>query len=152
MIEAAPIGLNRASILNFEPSIDPSIIPVQINILPLIIVHLQSPPMPFENLYAPEFRAVVDADPEAVILDVRTPGEVAEGIIPGAIQIDIYQPDFSSKILDLNPAKNYYVYCRSGGRSSQACMMLESCGFTGRLVNLAGGITNYDGPLGKAEV
>ncbi|MFN3530704.1 MAG: rhodanese-like domain-containing protein [Bacteroidia bacterium] len=107
--------------------------------------------MPFENLYAPEFSAAVAADANAVILDVRTSGEVAEGIIPGAIHIDIYQADFITHLLELDPAKNYYVYCRSGGRSSQACMMLESSGFTGRLVNLAGGITNYDGTLGKLE-
>jgi rhodanese-related sulfurtransferase len=100
--------------------------------------------MYFENLYAAEFKAALAADQNGVLIDVRTAGEVAEKAIPGSIHIDVMQPDFTDKISDLDPAKNYYVYCRSGGRSSQACLMMEEAGFTGRLVNLAGGITAYD--------
>lgn len=102
--------------------------------------------MEYENLYSPEFRAALAADTNAVLLDVRTAAEVAERYIPGSIHIDVMQPDFTVNVLDLDPSKNYYVYCRSGGRSAQACMILEESGFTGRLVNLAGGITAYDGP------
>ncbi len=102
--------------------------------------------MAYENLYSPEFRAAFAADANAVLLDVRTAAEVAERHIPGSIHIDVMQPDFTVNVLDLDPAKNYYVYCRSGGRSAQACMILEESGFTGRIVNLAGGITGYDGP------
>lgn len=102
--------------------------------------------MSFENLHAPEFRAALAADADGILLDVRTAAELAEAKIPGCIHLDVMQPDFSLDILDLDPTKNYYVYCRSGGRSSQACMILEEAGFSGRLVNLAGGISNYDGP------
>lgn len=102
--------------------------------------------MAYENLYSPEFRAALAADTNAVLLDVRAAAEVAERHIPGSIHIDVMQPDFTVNVLDLDPSKNYYVYCRSGGRSAQACMILEESGFTGRLVNLAGGITVYDGP------
>lgn len=101
--------------------------------------------MAYENLYSPEFRAALAADTNAVLLDVRTAAEVAERHIPGSIHIDVMQPDFTVNVLDLDPSKNYYVYCRSGGRSAQACMILAESGFTGRLVNLAGGITGYDG-------
>jgi rhodanese-related sulfurtransferase len=80
------------------------------------------------------------------LLDVRTAAEVAERRIPGAIHLDVMQPDFSVNVLDLDTTKNYYVYCRAGGRSAQACIILEESGFTGRLVNLLGGITQYDGP------
>ncbi len=102
--------------------------------------------MAYENLYSPDFRAALVADAKGVLLDVRTASEVAERRIPGSIHIDVMQPDFTVNVLDLDPAKNYYVYCRSGGRSAQACMILEESGFTGRIVNLAGGITGYDGP------
>ena len=102
--------------------------------------------MAYENLYSPEFRAAFAADANAVLLDVRTAAEVLERHIPGSLHIDVMQPDFTVNVLDLDPAKNYYVYCRSGGRSAQACMILEESGFTGRIVNLAGGITSYDGP------
>jgi len=102
--------------------------------------------MLYENLHSPEFRAAVAADTNGVLLDVRTAAEVAERRIPGSMHLDVMQPDFTMNILDLDPAKNYYVYCRSGGRSAQACMILQESGFTGRLVNLLGGITQYDGP------
>lgn len=102
--------------------------------------------MPFENLYSPEFRAAFAADEQALLIDVRTAAEVADQKIDGSIHIDVMQPDFTDHISGLDPAKNYYVYCRSGGRSSQACMLLAEAGFSGRLVNLAGGITQYDGP------
>jgi rhodanese-related sulfurtransferase len=102
--------------------------------------------MPFENLYSSEFRAAFAADANALLLDVRTAAEVADQKIDGSIHIDVMQPDFTDHISALDPSKNYYVYCRSGGRSSQACMMLAEAGFSGRLVNLAGGITQYDGP------
>lgn len=102
--------------------------------------------MSYENLNSPEFRAAVAADPNGILLDVRTAAEVAESRIPGSLHIDVMQPDFTMNILDLDPAKNYYVYCRSGGRSAQACLILQESGFNGRLVNLLGGISNYDGP------
>ena len=102
--------------------------------------------MAYENLYSSDFRAALAADPNGVLLDVRTAAEVAERRIPGCMHIDVMQPDFTVNVLELDPAKNYYVYCRSGGRSAQACMILEESGFTGRLVNLASGITGYDGP------
>lgn len=102
--------------------------------------------MPFENLYSPEFRAAFAADAQAILLDVRSAAEVADQKIEGSINIDVLQPDFTDHISDLDPTKNYFVYCRSGARSSQACMLLEEAGFSGRLVNLAGGITQYDGP------
>lgn len=102
--------------------------------------------MAYENLNSPEFRAALAADPNGILLDVRTAGEVAERRIPGSINMDVMQPDFTVNVLDLDASKNYYVYCRSGGRSAQACMILEESGFTGRLVNLVGGITGYDGP------
>jgi len=102
--------------------------------------------MPFENLYSPEFRAAFAADSNAILMDVRTAAEVADQKIEGSMHIDVMKPDFTDHISVLDTSKNYYVYCRSGGRSGQACMLLAEAGFGGRLVNLAGGISQYDGP------
>lgn len=86
-------------------------------------------------------------DPEAVILDVRTDDEVREGIIPNALHIDIYRgAGFLEEIQKLDPKKNYYVYCRSGGRSAQACAVMESVGIE-TTYNLLGGITEWDGQV-----
>ena len=45
------------------------------------------------------------------------------------------------KLLSKN--KNYYIYCRSGNRSGQACALLAANGF-GKLVNLAGGMMAWE--------
>lgn len=73
-----------------------------------------------------------------VILDVRTPGETARGIIDGAIEIDYRQPDFADKIKALDKNKTYLVYCQSGGRSARAAELLAEQGFPS-LYNLADG-------------
>ena len=89
----------------------------------------------------------LENDNNAVILDVRTDAEFEEGYIFGAIQIDIYNgAEFLERAKQLDPQKNYYVYCRSGGRSGQACMLLNSVGVI-NAYNLKGGITEWTGNL-----
>ena len=106
--------------------------------------------IPFENLSAEKFRQKMELDPKAVILDVRTPAEVSEGHIPDALHIDINQADFDDRIAVLDRKKAYYIYCRSGKRSSFACLKMADAGF-GKLYNLDGGILDWDGDLaGKA--
>lgn len=88
-------------------------------------------------------------DPEAVIIDVRTAEEIEEGYIPAALHMDIYQPQaFMEAVSALDPNKNYYVYCRSGGRSAQACAVLESVGIA-TTYNLLGGFSEWDGDVTK---
>ncbi len=83
-------------------------------------------------------------DADAVILDVRTQEEVDEGHIAECLHIDIQNPTgFMEEVQKLDPDKAYYVYCRSGGRSKQACMVLSSLGFN-EVYNLEGG---YEGWL-----
>ncbi len=71
------------------------------------------------NLDAKGFKESMAATPDAVLLDVRTPGEVEEGAIPGAVNIDYNAPDFSEKISALDKTKPYYVYCMGGGRGQR---------------------------------
>jgi rhodanese-related sulfurtransferase len=84
-------------------------------------------------------------DDNAVILDVRTEAEFEEGYIPGALQMDIYNgAEFLQSAKELDPEKNYYIYCRSGGRSAQACMLLNSVGVKNSY-NLLGGFSEWEG-------
>ena len=86
-------------------------------------------------------------DPNAVVLDVRTEEEMEEGYIPDAINIDIYQPqEFMEELEQLDKSKNYYVYCRSGNRSRQACALMNSIGIANAF-NLEGGVLEWDGDL-----
>ena len=64
------------------------------------------------NLSQDDWKAKLENDPNAVILDVRTEDEWNEGIIPGAILNDIYKGQgFIYKLDELDKSKNYYVYC-----------------------------------------
>jgi rhodanese-related sulfurtransferase len=86
-------------------------------------------------------------DTEAVLLDVRTADEWNDGIIPGAIHIDIYKGQaFIDEIESLDKSKNYYVYCRSGARSGNACNIMSQLGFANAF-NLSGGIMGWNGPV-----
>lgn len=99
------------------------------------------------NLTQEEWKQQLVNDPNAVILDVRTDEEVAEGIIPNAIQIDIYKGQgFIYKLEELDKTKNYYVYCRSGARSGQACAIMNQLGFK-NAYNLSGGVLEWNEDL-----
>ena len=62
-------------------------------------------------------------------IDVRTANEFQSGHVPGAKWIDIYASDFEQQIKKLDREKLYFVYCRSGSRSSQALSLMKSWGF-----------------------
>lgn len=83
-----------------------------------------------------------ESTPNAILLDVRTAGEVAQGAIKGHKHIDIMSTSFAEKISKLDKEKSYFIYCRSGNRSGQACNFMFNQGFT-KLYNLSGGIGSY---------
>lgn len=86
-------------------------------------------------------------DVNACILDVRTEEEVEEGLIPNAKHIDIYLgQEFINQIETLDKNKNFYVYCRSGGRSAQACAIMNQLGYTNTF-NLLGGFSEWQGDV-----
>ena len=76
-----------------------------------------------------EWVSLKEQTPDAVILDVRTEEEFESGYIEGAQLIDIRQPqEFMDSIQALDKTKSYFVYCRSGARSGQACQLLGQLG------------------------
>jgi phage shock protein E len=83
------------------------------------------------------------ADSNAILIDVRTPEEVAQGVIPGAINIDIKDSTFTSKINALEKDKTYFVYCKAGVRSENAAKQMEQLGFKNIGV-LDGGIVGWE--------
>ena len=94
------------------------------------------------TITAEEVKARIAAGEKLNIIDVREPHENAEFNIGGELvplgTIQSFQLD------DLEPYKNeeLIVYCRSGNRSGQACLILETVGFT-NVKNLAGGMLNW---------
>ncbi len=90
----------------------------------------------------PVAAAEVIAEPGTVLLDIRTPQEVAEGRIAGAANIDFYEADFRDRIAALDRNASYVVYCRSGNRSGQAMGLFEELGFTD-VTEIDGGIVAW---------
>ncbi|MCM4155943.1 rhodanese-like domain-containing protein [Gramella sp. AN32] len=89
-------------------------------------------------------------DENGVLLDVRTEEEVEQGFIPKSKNIDIYMGQgFIDEVEKLDKSKNYYVYCRSGKRSAQACTLMDQLGFN-KTYNLLGGFNEWQGE--KTEV
>lgn len=94
-----------------------------------------------------EWAEGVASDTNAVVLDVRTEGEVDEGQIPNAINLDFNKGQgFIYNLEALDKSKTYYVYCRSGARSGQACKIMKELGFE-KAYNLVGGILAWQGDI-----
>ncbi|MEP7765434.1 rhodanese-like domain-containing protein [Sanguibacter sp. 25GB23B1] len=74
--------------------------------------------------------AAVAVPDDAVILDVRTAAEYAEGHLEGAELLDFTGGDLSAALPTLDPDTEYLVYCASGNRSGQAVALMAEAGLT----------------------
>ncbi len=89
--------------------------------------------------------------PKAVVLDVRTKEEHAEGALEGAVLIPFTDADFQERVKkELKPEQPLLVYCRSGGRSAKAVKVLQEAGFK-QIREIDGGVIAW-GEAGKALV
>jgi rhodanese-related sulfurtransferase len=114
----------------------------------LMITACVSSPQTQMNELAPDAWAELQEQTlESVILDVRTEEEFESGYIKGALNMDIRGgADFLASIESLDKSKSYFVYCRSGARSGQACQLMSQMGFSA-LYNLDGGVLAWEGDL-----
>ena len=97
------------------------------------------------NVEPPEAAALLRdnaANPDFVLLDVRTPGEFSRERLGGAMLIDYRAPGFRQKVADLDRTKSYLVYCRTGNRSTDAVGLMAELGFR-NVYHLDGGIERW---------
>lgn len=78
---------------------------------------------------------------EAVLLDVRTREEYAQGHVPGSVNLPLDQLE----TIDYDKSVPLFVYCRSGARSGRGVEVLKKAGYE-KAVNI-GGIMDYHGPV-----
>ncbi len=92
---------------------------------------------------------------EAILIDVRTPKEYAEGFIEGAENIDWKNRHFAENVVKkVSNHKPVIIYCRSGNRASKAMTLMQAMGFT-TVYNLDKGIKGWNAeklPLTTLEV
>jgi rhodanese-related sulfurtransferase len=81
------------------------------------------------------FKSALDRKDLGVIVDVREPGEYADGYIPGAVNVPrglleftIWQHVGFPDKTDMN--KQITIYCATGGRCALAAKTLQDLGFT----------------------
>ncbi len=115
--------------------------------------------MAIRQMSPPEVKAAMDADPQAVYLDVRTEMEFAMGHPAGAINVPVAFPDSATGGLRLNPdfvtvvenllshEKTIYCGCQAGMRSQKAAELLVQSGYED-VANVQGGFGGGGGTPG----
>jgi rhodanese-related sulfurtransferase len=100
-----------------------------------------------ENITPEEVKKRIDSGEQLNLVDVREPHENAEFNIGGTLvplgDIRAMQIDEIENLKD----KEVIVYCRSGNRSGQAAMVLETMGFE-NVKNLTGGMLSWQEKFG----
>jgi molybdopterin/thiamine biosynthesis adenylyltransferase/rhodanese-related sulfurtransferase/molybdopterin converting factor small subunit len=94
-----------------------------------------------EEITATELKQRLDKGDDLQIIDVREPHEYEIGKIPNSQLIPLGQ--VLNRMNEIDPERETVVHCKMGGRSAKAIDALQRSGFTGRLVNLKGGITAW---------
>lgn len=90
--------------------------------------------------------------PGVQIIDVRTDGEVAQGMIPNAVQMNLMDREkFMESVKSLDREKPVLVYCQSGARSAKAASYLVEQGFK-QIYDLQGGFSNWIENKGEVQI
>ena len=101
-----------------------------------------------QNITVEELKSRIDAGEKIHLVDVREPFENAEFNIGGTLL-----PLGNIRSMQIDEIEDWkdeevVLYCRSGNRSGQACMFLETMGFT-NTKNLTGGMLAWQEKFGK---
>lgn len=77
----------------------------------------------------------------AQLIDVREPDEYAAVRAEGAVNIPL--SEFVARTDEIDPERDIYLICKSGGRSAQASEYLEQARGWDNVINVAGGTTAW---------
>lgn len=89
---------------------------------------------------ARELKGLLDAGDAIELIDIRSDGEIALGVLPEAKHLPMHL--IPLKMQDLPRDRKLIIYCRSGARSYQACAYLQQNGVN-NVLNLRGGIIGW---------
>ncbi len=94
------------------------------------------------KLSATEFAQEISKTEDAVIVDVRTPGEFEKGHLTNALNIDWSGSEFDNQVSTLDKTKPVFIYCLSGSRSAGAADRMRKEGFE-NIIELPGGMMDW---------
>ena len=95
----------------------------------------------YQNIDVAQFD-ILREDKDYIVMDVRTPDEIAAGKVDDAIELDYFAPTFSGDLKKLDKQRKYLVYCKVGGRSAKTAQKMVDMGFQ-YIYNLQGGYTSW---------
>lgn len=81
-----------------------------------------------------------DPAEDVLLVDVRSPAEMAQGMLPGAQAVPMHLVPL--RLDEWRNHKKIVFYCRTGARSGQVCAFLAQHGID-NAVNLRGGIVDW---------
>jgi adenylyltransferase/sulfurtransferase len=90
------------------------------------------------QITAKELDAMIRRGDDVQIIDVREPHEFDIARIPNTKLIPLKL--VVARAAEIDPSRTTVVHCKGGVRSAQAISALQAAGFTGKLINLQGGI------------
>jgi rhodanese-related sulfurtransferase len=101
-----------------------------------------------QSISVEELKAKIDSGEKFNLIDVREPNEHTDFNVGGILlplgQVQMMQLDDIESMKD----EPVYVYCRSGNRSGQACLIMEAAGFK-NTINVTGGMLAWHDRIGK---
>lgn len=95
------------------------------------------------DISAKELEEKLENGEKLNILDVREDFEVAQGMIPGSRHIPL--GEIPERLNEFDKNEHYYMVCRSGGRSGNACSFLSNEGYN--VTNVSGGFMSWEGEV-----
>ena len=101
-----------------------------------------------EEITATELNGLIKNDREVQIIDVREPHEYEIARIPQTKLIPLGEVIKRAKEID--SSRTAILHCKGGVRSAKAIADLRANGFSGRLINLKGGITAWSDEVDSA--
>lgn len=81
------------------------------------------------HVSAKQAHRILGAQPETVVLDLRTPDEFEMFYIKNAVNLDCQSPYFERRLKALPRQTPYLIHCHSGGRSLKTLDLFERLGF-----------------------
>lgn len=103
---------------------------------------LQSQIVLMDNVDAKNAADFIVAHPAAIVIDVRTPEEFAQGHVDDAVNIDYRAEDFRDQLDDLDKNAHYVLHCKSGNRSGKSLEIMKQLGFS-RITHMDGGFDGW---------
>ncbi|RDH88788.1 MAG: sulfurtransferase [endosymbiont of Seepiophila jonesi] len=93
-----------------------------------------------QEIDSSDLQARISAGDDFYLLDIRSAGEVAQGMLPDSDHMPMHV--IPLRMDELPRDKDVILYCHSGARSYHACAYLIQQGFE-NVVNLRGGILGW---------